>query len=212
MESTLDRGQAAPGPRTAREPGRPALAIGGESPDHAPTPSWALVALGVVACAVMAAACWTASHVHADPPLLTAARFLHLAALVVGLGAVLAVDWFALLWLLGRRRLGDVLRTACALHTPIWLGLGGLVLSGLFLHPDLAAPLTLIKLGLVLAVMLNGLYAHWIGQRLRHLQEQPESKAAGVPRRLLLQTGIAASISQIGWWGASLIGFLNSHP
>ncbi|MEV8015985.1 hypothetical protein AB0O76_06505 [Streptomyces sp. NPDC086554] len=211
MESTLARGQAAPGPQKARGPGRPALAVGDESPDRAPTPPWALVALGIVACAVMAAACWTASHVHADPPLLAAARFLHLAALVVGLGAVLAVDWFALLWLLGRRRLSDVLQTACALHTPIWLGLGGLVLSGLFLRPDLASPLTLIKLGLVLAVMLNGLYAQWIGQRLGRLQEQPESEAGSVPRRLLMQTGIAASISQIGWWGASVIGFLNSH-
>ena len=212
MESILARGQADPGPRTAREPGRPALAVGDEVLDRPPTPPWALVALGVLACAIMAAACWTASHVHADPPLLTAARFLHLAALVVGLGAVLAVDWLALLWLLGRRRLSDVLQTACALHTPIWLGLGGLVLSGLFLHPDLASPLTLIKLGLVLAVMLNGLYAQWIGQRLGRLQKEPESEAGVVPRRLLMQTGIAASISQVGWWGASVIGFLNSHP
>ncbi|MCR8574148.1 hypothetical protein [Streptomyces sp. Isolate_219] len=206
------RGQAAPGPRTAREPGRPALAVGSEGPDSAPTPPWALVALGVVACAVLAAACWTASHVHADPPLQAAARFLHLAALIVGLGAVLTVDWLALLWLLGRRRLSDVLQTAGALHTPIWLGLGGLVLSGLFLHPDLSSPLTLIKLGFVLAVMLNGLYAHWVGQRLSQLQGQPGSAPGIVPRRLMKQTGIAASISQVGWWGASVIGFLNSHP
>ncbi|MGY5138183.1 hypothetical protein ACWGJW_38370 [Streptomyces nigrescens] len=208
MQSTSARGQAALGPRPAGEPGRPALDVEDEGPDGAPTPPWALVALGVVACAVLAAACWTASHVHPDPPLQAAARFLHLAALIVGLGAVLAVDWFALLWLLGRRRLSDVLQTACALHTPIWLGLGGLVLSGLFLRPDLSSPLTLAKLGLVLAVMLNGLYAHWLGQRLRHVQEHP----GRVPRRLLMQTGIAATISQGGWWGASVIGFLNSHP
>ncbi|WP_432097404.1 hypothetical protein [Streptomyces sp. bgisy100] len=208
MQSTTVRGRAVLGPRQAREPGQPALAVEDESPDGAPTPSWALVALGVVACAVLAAACWTASHVHADPPLRTAARFLHLAGLIVGLGAVLAVDWFALLWLLGRRRLSDALQTACALQTPIWLGLGGLVLSGLFLRPDLSSPLTLVKLGLVLAVMLNGLYAHWLGQRLRLVQEHP----AGVPRRLLMQTGIAATISQGGWWGAGVIGFLNSHP
>ncbi|MGW8554926.1 hypothetical protein [Streptomyces tubercidicus] len=208
MQSTSARGQAALAPRPAREREQPALAVEDEGPDGVPTPPWALVALGVVACAVLAAACWTASHVHADPPLQAAARFLHLAALVVGLGAVLAVDWLALLWLLGRRRLSDALQTACALHTPIWLGLGGLVLSGLFLRPDLSSPLTLVKLGLVLAVMLNGLYAHWLGQRLRHVQERP----GRVPRRLLVQTGIAAAISQGGWWGASVIGFLNGHP
>ncbi|MFE1770708.1 hypothetical protein [Streptomyces sp. NPDC059008] len=172
---------------------------------HPPTPGWALILLGVFCSAALAALCWVAGHLHADPPLRTAARFVHLVALVVGLGSVLAVDWFALLWLLGRRRLADVLRTACTLQFPIWLGLAGLVVTGLFLHPDLASPLTRIKLGLVLAIILNGLHAHWLGQRLERYRN------AEAPRRLLVRSGVAAAVSQLGWWGASLIGFLNSQ-
>ncbi|MFC9699223.1 hypothetical protein ACFTWD_00785 [Streptomyces sp. NPDC056943] len=144
-------------------------------------------------------------HVHADATLQTTARFFHVAALVVGLGSVLAVDWFAALWLLGRRRLSDILSTACTLQVPIWLGLAGLVVTGLFLRPNLESPLTLTKVGLVIAVTVNGLYAHWLGQRLEGHREGP------VPRNLLVQSGVAATVSQTGWWGATLIGFLNSQ-
>ncbi|MER6998765.1 hypothetical protein [Streptomyces sp. NPDC000410] len=169
------------------------------------TPVWQLVALGVVSSAFIAAACWVSGHVHADATLQMAARFLHVAALVVGLGSVLAVDWFAVMWLLGRLGLPTVLRTACTLQVPIWLGLGGLVVSGLFLRPNLDSPLTLLKLGLVLAVAVNGLYAHRLGQRLEpYLDTTP-------PRRLLVQSAVAATVSQTGWWGATFIGFLNSQ-
>ncbi|MFJ5774352.1 hypothetical protein [Streptomyces sp. NPDC093094] len=133
------------------------------------------------------------------------ARFLHLASLVVGLGAVLAVDWFAALWLLGRRRLADILDTACTLQVPIWLGLFGLVATGSFLHPDLTSALTQIKLGLVLAITLNGLYAHRLGEQLSLYRTRT------VPRGLLVRSGAAATVSQLGWWGAGLIGFVNSQ-
>ena len=202
MTATAERPMGAPASRPAGEAGRPAPDGG---PDRPPTPIWALVALGVLSSAALAGACWVADHVHADPALQTVARFLHLAALVVGLGSVLAVDWFALTWMLGRRRLSEVLHTACALQVPIWLGLAGLVVTGLFLRPNLASPLTLLKLGLVLAITLNGLYAHWLGQRLRQCAD------VRVPRHLLLLSAMAATVSQLGWWGASLIGFLNSQ-
>ncbi|MEU2232136.1 hypothetical protein [Streptomyces vietnamensis] len=169
------------------------------------TPSWLLTAIGLAATACIAAACWTAGHVHADASLVTVARFFHVAFLVVGLGSVLAVDWFALLWLTGKRPLVGVLDTAVALQTPIWAGLGGLVVSGLFLRPDLHSPPTLVKLGLVVAVTVNGLWAHRLGQRLEAHRTGP------VPRRLLVLSGLAAAVSQTGWWGASLIGFLNSQ-
>jgi hypothetical protein len=88
---------------------------------------------------------------------------------------------------------------------PIWLGLAGLVVTGLFLHPDLASSLTRIKLALVLVITLNGLHAHWLGQRLEQYRN------AEAPRRLLIRSGTVATVSQLGWWGASLIGFLNSQ-
>ncbi|WP_406278771.1 hypothetical protein OHT93_37890 [Streptomyces sp. NBC_00191] len=183
-------------------------AAGDQATEHAEaahTPLWVLAAAGLLSCAALAAVCWMSNHLHADPTLQTAARFLHVAALVVGLGAVLAVDWFAVLWLLGRRRLADILNTACTLQVPIWLGLAGLMTTGLFLNPDLTSPLTQIKLGLVLAITLNGLYAHRLGQHLDRYRDQP------VPRSLLVQSGVAATVSQLGWWGASLIGFINSQ-
>ncbi|MFI9741738.1 hypothetical protein [Streptomyces sp. NPDC052494] len=127
-------------------------------------------------------------------------------ALVVGLGSVLAVDWFAALWLVGRRRLSDIPDTARTLQVPIRLGLSGLVVTGLFLRPNLESPLTLAKLGLVLTVTVNGLFAHWLGQRLAPY------RGTTPPRRLLAQSGVATTVSQTGWWGATLIGFLNSRP
>ncbi|MFG2287694.1 hypothetical protein ACGFOU_16745 [Streptomyces sp. NPDC048595] len=107
--------------------------------------------------------------------------------------------------MLGRRRLADVLHTANTLQLPIWAGLAGLVVTGLFLRPDLASPLTQVKLGPVLAITLNGLYAHWLGQRLEQYRD------AEAPRRLLIRAGAVATGSQLGWWGASLLGFLNSQ-
>lgn len=205
MAPISDGPTAAAAPRPVGVPRWAAPDDGAAVREKPPTPLWALAALAILCAAALAAACWVAGHLHADPPLQMAARFLHLVALVVGLGSVLAVDWFALLWMLGRRPLPDVLRTACTLQTPIWLGLAGLVITGLFLRPDLSAPLTLLKLGLVLTITLNGLYAHWLGQRLTRCGNAP------VPRALRIQSGTAATVSQLGWWGASLIGFLNSQ-
>ncbi|MFE7544679.1 hypothetical protein [Streptomyces platensis] len=205
MASISDGPTAATAPRPVGVPRWAAPDDAAAVREKPPTPLWALAALAILSTAALAAACWVAGHLHADPPLQMAARFLHLVALVVGLGSVLAVDWFALLWMLGRRPLPDVLRTACTLQVPIWLGLSGLVVTGLFLRPDLASPLTLLKLGLVLAITLNGLYAHWLGQRLARCGNAP------VPRALRIQSGTAALVSQLGWWGASLIGFLNSQ-
>ncbi|MEV5973132.1 hypothetical protein [Streptomyces sp. NPDC051921] len=177
-----------------------------EEPFQDLTPGWLLTLAGVLAAGVLAASCWTAGHVHADAALQTVARFLHVVSMVAGLGSVLAVDWLALLWLTGRRPLAGVLDTAAALQTPIWAGMGGLTVSGLLLHPELGSPLTLVKLGLVLAVTLNGLYAHRLGQLLERFREHGD-----VPRRLLVRSGAAAGVSQVGWWGATFIGFLNSQ-
>lgn len=207
MTVISDRPMAAAISPDAGEP-EPSVAAGGQAPEQpgaAKTPLWVLAAAGLLSCAALAAVCWMSGHLHADPTLQTVARFLHVAALVAGLGAVLAVDWFAVLWLLGRRRLAGVLDTACTLQVPIWLGLAGLVATGLFLNPDLTSTLTRAKLGLVLAVTLNGLYAHRLGQHLGRYRDRP------VPRSLLVQSGAAATASQLGWWGASLIGFLNSQ-
>ncbi|QKV97439.1 hypothetical protein HUT19_06385 [Streptomyces sp. NA02950] len=156
-------------------------------------------------CLGWAGSVWVASHVEADPVLHTAALFAHLGALVLGMGAVLTVDYYGLLWILGRRTLRQVLDFMGPLHVPIWTGLTGLVLSGVMLHPDPAAPLTRIKLVLVLVIALNGVHA---GNLHRGLAERDERPPA---RRLLIRGGISAVVSQLGWWGALGIGFVNSQ-
>ncbi|MDT0452317.1 hypothetical protein [Streptomyces hesseae] len=162
-------------------------------------------------CAVWAAAVWAAVHLRADPLLHDVALFVHLACLIVGFGAVLTVDWLGLLWLLGKRPLPDVLRTADAVHVPIWLGLAGLVGSGVLLHPDPGAPLTRIKLGLVLLVALNGLHARTLQPRLTALVAGARSPSGVSRRALVARCAAGVLVSQLGWWGAIVIGFLNSR-
>lgn len=186
--------------------------VGGDGhpavPPHQPRPGttvrWAPIALGVLMCLGWAAVIWAVPHLHADPVLHAVARFAHLAALLVGFGAVLTVDWLGLSWLLGRHPLTDMLRLAQNAAMPIWAGLAGLTLSGLLLHPNLASWPTRIKLGLVLVIGLNGLYAHHLAPRL-------QAVADAVPRALMLRAATCAAISQAGWWSATLIGFLNAH-
>ena len=163
---------------------------------------WAPIALGILMCLGWGAVVWAVPHLRADPALHTVARFAHLAALLVGFGAVLTIDWLGLRWLLGYRPLADVLRLAQATAVPIWAGLAGLTVSGLLLHPDLASWPTRIKLGIVLVVGLNGLCAHHVTSRLG---DTP------APRSVLIRAATCAAISQAGWWSATIIGFLNAH-
>lgn len=147
---------------------------------------------------------WAAPKIQVGPGLAELARFGHLAALVVGFGAVLTVEWFGLMWLLRRRPLSAVVQVAQGAHTPIWLGLAGLALTGMVLAPEqLTMPGTL-KLGVVLVVALNGVYA-------ARVQRLLSASAPTPPRQVLTRVGITAMVSQLGWWTAVIIGFLSSH-
>jgi hypothetical protein len=164
-----------------------------------------LVGLGAALAAVWAGAVWTSLQISVGPLLHEIALFAHLACLVVSFGAVLTVDWVAALWMGGRRNLSDVLNAAANVTVPIWLGLAGLVISGMLLDPDSSVPLTWIKLALVLVVGLNGLHALGVHQQMMRFADRTP------PRRLLMRGSITATVSQIGWWGAVVIGFLNSR-
>ena len=132
------------------------------------------------------------------------ALFFHLAALVLGFGAVLFVDWHGLLFLAGRRSHRDVVSVVCGAHPLIWSGLAVLVASGTFLRPNLTSSLTWVKLCLVLLLALNGLVAAQISVRLRALGDRSPTA------RLLVLGGIVAVVSQASWWGSTLIGFVNA--
>jgi len=87
----------------------------------------------------------------------------------------------------------------------IWLGLAGLLLSGVVLHPNLARPLVQLKMALVLIVSVKGVNAGLLGRRLE------SADWAALPRRLAIRSTLTTVISQVGWWGATMIGFLSTH-
>ncbi|MCY0929318.1 hypothetical protein OTB20_24585 [Streptomyces sp. H27-H1] len=165
---------------------------------------WTVAAAALLATLALTAGLWSSLHVRADAALHTAALFVHLASLVLGFGAVLCADYWGMLWLTRRCSLDEVLGAVSRLHTPIWAGLGGLVASGLLLHPNLGSPLTLTKLALVLVLTLNGLQAGFLGHRLA-------ATPAPIGRGMLIWASATALISQVCWWGAVVIGFLNSN-
>jgi hypothetical protein len=143
--------------------------------------------------------------VPAHPTLHRAALFVHLASLIVGFGAVITVDWFALMWLLRRCQFRQVLTVAHQVHLLIWLGLAGLSASGGLLRPDLDSTPTRIKLLLVLLIALNGVQATVVNRKVAEFTGR-------LPRLLLARSVLVALVSQAGWWGAIVIGFLSSHP
>jgi hypothetical protein len=166
------------------------------------TPSSLLAAALVIGWTVMFV---VVPYLPADPAIRPFALFVHLACLVFGFGAVLSLDWFGLMWMLGRQDLLALVRAAQVAHTPIWIGLAGLTLSGVLLAPDVSAPWTVVKLLAVLMVALNGLCAPKVQDRLLALDGRAPS------RRLLLTAVGVATISQAGWWLATAVGFLNAQ-
>jgi hypothetical protein len=173
-----------------------------EQPDALISQRSLLLAAAGAAGAVWAGALWLSGHVHPDRTLTAVALFAHLTGLVAGLGAVLVVEWTGLLWLLGKRRLCDVLQLAHGCHLIIWLGLALLTLSGALLHPDLTALRTQVKLGAVLILALNGVQSVALQRRLAAVTGSP-------PRHLLVWSSGSAALSQTAWWTATVIGFLS---
>ena len=143
-----------------------------------------------------------------DYPLRPVALALHIISLVIAFGAVLVIDWHGLLWLLGRRGLTESTRLAAAAGPLIWGGLFGLIASGALLHPNLSSPLTLLKLFLVLMVAWNGAAMSTLRRRMAQLPSYV--KPGDLPWRDWAMLMSATVISQVGWWGAILIGFYNS--
>lgn len=162
---------------------------------------------------VVVAAGWAASvglsTLLAPPPWLhAAALFVHLASLVVALGAVLMVEWYALLWSTEWRSVRDLWQVDVTLKPLIWTGLVGLLASGALLEPDLESPLTLTKLAAVLLVSLNGVA---ITQWTFYLARFPKHmRFAALPPRARVRFIASAVVSQLAWWTAVIIGMLNA--
>ena len=136
------------------------------------------------------------------------ALFVHLASLVVGLGAVLVVEWYGLLWATEWRSVRDLRQVDITLKVPIWAGLIGLLASGALLQPHLDQPATIVKLIAVLVVSLNGVA---LTQWTAYLSRFPRKmRFRALPRKARIRFISSAIVSQIAWWTAVIIGMLNS--
>jgi hypothetical protein len=161
---------------------------------------------GVLIGSAVAAWLWTilvATHVTLPKSIRTPVLFVHLAALVLGFGSVLVSDLIGMLWLTGRKTVHELVNLLDVLQVAIWFGFELLVVSGAFLTPDLEKSRVQIKMVLVLVAAINGLWAHSLSGQLR--------AATPVPGKSLIVKVVAAgAVSQLAWWGATIVGFLST--
>ncbi len=129
-----------------------------------------------------AASIWLSTLIAAPPWLHAIALFVHLASLIVGFGAVLVVEWYGFLWMTEWRSVRDLRQVDLTLKLPIWAGLIGLLASGALLQPDLTSPATLVKLGAVLVLSLNGVATHPLDDVLRRIPAEDALRRAAEAR------------------------------
>ena len=158
--------------------------------------------------AAWALAVWASTMLAPPPWLHGGALFVHLASLVVGLGAVLMIEWHALLWATGWSNVRELRQADRTMILPVWVGLAGLLASGALLEPDLGKPATLVKLVAVLVLSLNGVaLTRWTSDLARL---PPNAHFRSLPSRARVAFVASAVVSQVAWWTAVVIGLMNS--
>jgi hypothetical protein len=167
-----------------------------------------LVLLGVLCTVGWLASVLVGHFVDCGPELHRLGLAVHILALVLSFGTILVVDWLGLLWLMGKVHMHESPKLEAAAKPLIWGGLALLLASGALIQPDLTNPVTAVKLGCVLILMLNGLSIAPMMHKLFALP--PETRFGELAHRLRLRLLIALSISQACWWTAALIGLVNS--
>ena len=129
--------------------------------------------------------------------------------LVASFGAIILVDWHGFLWLIGRRGLGEIIRLDGAATPLIWGGLAGLLATGVFLSPHLDNPMTELKLAAVLVLSLNGIMLIPLMRRLARLPA--DAKFTDLTRGQRIHMVACMVVSQLAWWTAIIIGFINAE-
>ncbi len=185
-----------------------AVCTGGSTRRPAIRPAAKTGLLALLCCAAWLASVLGGGILDVGADLHRVALAAHVLALVLSFGAILTLDWVGLLWLLGRRDVHDTRRLESAAQPLIWGGLALLLASGALMRPDLASPLTQLKLGCVLVLMLNGLALARVMKQLHVLP--PETLFTHVAARLRARLLLALCISQACWWTSVLVGLLNS--
>lgn len=168
----------------------------------------------VAVLSIAAAVAWLrslllASVIHVEGHVHTFALVAHIVTMVVAFGAILLVDWHGFLWLIGRRELAETIRLDGAATALIWGGVAGLLATGSFLGPDLASPMTIIKLVAVLVLILNGIMLIPLMRRL--VRMPPQASFGDLTPGQRFHMLACLSLSQLCWWTAMVIGFINSE-
>jgi hypothetical protein len=129
----------------------------------------------------------------------------HLTVLAVTVVGILAADYRGLAYVRGKR---DVLydSTTRFLHSYIWLGLAGMVLSGVMLMLPiweyyLSQPAFIAKIAFVGLLIWNG----WVIRSLMKLGVESYAELPQETRRAFLRSG---AFSLVGWVAATALGFL----
>jgi hypothetical protein len=134
--------------------------------------------------------------------------FIHLSFLILGFGSVLATDLYGLLWVKDRVRFTQLISVSGHTKKFIWAGWFGMVAAGipLLILKGEIDNLLVIKLFFVALIGANGVLLHYLHQKV-----EVYSKGEQVPRLFMFRLTFSLFISQLGWWGALLIGFLHRH-
>lgn len=134
--------------------------------------------------------------------------FAHLGFLILGFGSVLVTDLYGLLWLWDRVRFKQIVKVSGVTEKFIWSGWAGMVAVGipLIILKGEIDNLMIIKIAFVIIIGLNGIALHFIQKKLQEYEDDDV-----VPGIFMLRMVLATTVSQIGWWGAIVIGFLHRH-
>lgn len=134
--------------------------------------------------------------------------FVHLSGLVLGFGSVMVTDLYGALWLTGRQPYQQVVRVSAVTEKFIWVGWSIMVAAGipLIVIKGEIDNLMWIKLFFVALIGVNGFALYLVQQRASDFGPGDE-----LPSRFVVWSALALLVSQIGWWGAVLIGFLHRH-
>lgn len=135
--------------------------------------------------------------------------FIHLVFLIMGFGAVIVIDTFGLLWTMKRTSLTLVNQVASVTQRLVWAGWGGLVVSGigLIVLKGFVSHLAMIKIFFVVMLGVNGILLHLVKRDMYARAVEGETIPSNIRTRIIF----SSAVSQIGWWGAMVIGFLNRN-
>ncbi|MDQ0028710.1 hypothetical protein [Arthrobacter bambusae] len=167
-----------------------------------------VAALSVAAVVIWLLSVMASTVVHVDTSAFNVSVVLHDLFLVLAFGSIILVDWHGFLWFIGKRELAEIIRLDGAATPLIWIGLAGLLATGAFLGPHLNNPMTELKLGAVLVLSLNGIMLIPLMRRLARLPAKAAFMDLTPGQRIHLLSCLV--ISQLCWWTAIIIGFVNA--